>query len=256
MRVFQYKVLNNILNQFDLPDYLWAFETGRGIPEMASMHVGKEAVISFDIKDYFTSITQKEIQDVLAKYHIIDTAGKLLSELCTYKYYVPQGALTSPKISNLITSHTFGPAIKQFCDERNLTMSVYADDITISSDARMTWEQIEEVRTFVAGALKEHGFKLNNKKTKVMFRGRRQYVCGAVVNDKVNLMRDQRLKLRAIVHNVVRNGVAVEAAKNDESEEFFLRKLKGKLNWYRQLNPSKGQALIDKLDTALEGASA
>lgn len=255
MRIYQNKILNGILADFDLPDYLWAFEAGRSIPQMAELHVNKEVVISFDIKDFFTSITQKDIQGVFAKYGIEGMASRTLSELCTYKFFVPQGAITSPKISNIIAANTFGPSIKQYCDDQGLSMTIYADDITISSVGRMEWDAINAVREVVASELTKHNFKLNRKKTKVMFRSRRQWVCGAVVNDKVNMLRKEREKLRAIVFNVCTNGLEAEAAKNNIPAEMFERQLKGKLNWYRQLNPERGNRLYQRLETALQVAA-
>lgn len=85
-----------------------------------------------------------------------------------------------------------------------------------------------------------------------MHRSRRQYVCGVVVNEKTNLLKKERNKLRAICHNVARNGLEAEAAKNNLTASQFESHLKGKLNWFKQLNPVLGGNLITKLNTALQ----
>ncbi len=253
MRIYQDKILNLVLSGVELPEYLWAFERGRSIPEMAALHVNKTVVVSFDIKDFFGSITQKMISRVLEGYNISGSAARTVSELCTYKYFVPQGAITSPKISNIIAANTFGPDISSYCTDNNLVMSIYADDITISSDEVLDNEKISEIKLTIRSIIANYNFEVNHRKTKVMFRNRRQWVCGAVVNDKVNLIRSERNRLRAVVHNITRNGIEVEASKNDVSVEMFVSRVKGRLNWFRQLNFEKGNLLLTKLNDYLSG---
>ena len=75
----------------------------------------------------------------------------------------------------------------------------------------------------------------------------RQYVCGAVVNVKVNLQKSERNKLRAMVYNCNKNGIEAEAEKAGISADQFYSKLMGRLNWFSQLNPTAGDRLKSKL---------
>lgn len=220
---------------------------------MAACHVGKRIVVSLDIKDFFHSIKQSQLYDFYKKIGFGEKPARTLSELCTYKAFVPQGALTSPKVSNIVASLTFGPVIKEYCDRKGLTLSIYADDVTISWTDTTT---PVEVLNVVKEAITKAGFRVNTKKTKIMTKAQRQYVCGVVVNEKTNLIREERLRLRAIVHNVTVHGLSAEAAKNDETPEHFLEILKGKLNWLRQLNQPLGQKLMDKLDAKVKEVAA
>ena len=256
MRSIQYKMLTNVLNKIEMPDYIHAFEKNKSIPGMASLHVGKHCVISIDIKDFFHSIKQERVQQVFesAGIGIGKVPARVMSEICTYKSFVPQGALTSPKVSNLITGFTFGPLVKEYCDANGFILSIYADDITVSTDNKEInpKEVIQALTVIVQG----FGFRINRKKTKVMFHGSRQWVCGAVVNAKVNLLVYERKKLRAIVHNVTKNGVSAEAAKTDKDPVKFLNHLRGRLNWFRQLNSNLGQPLYLKLKGHLAEVNA
>ena len=117
-----------------MPDYLWAFEKGLTIRDMADKHCGKDWVVSLDIKDYFPSIKQRHVLSTLEDFGISGWAGKLISEIVTYKAKVPQGALTSPKISNMVTATTFGPQVHDLCELLGIVLTVYADDITMSFD--------------------------------------------------------------------------------------------------------------------------
>ncbi len=140
MRVVQYKILKGILEKVDIPNYIYAFEKGKNIPEMAEIHVGKKVVISVDLKDFFTSIKQYHLLQMFQHLGFGVNPATTLSELCTYKAFVPQGALTSPKLSNLFTSLTFGPLLKEYCDRKGYILSIYADDITISRNTDFSGE--------------------------------------------------------------------------------------------------------------------
>lgn len=243
-----------------VPEYIHGFETGKSIPTMAREHVGKEVVISIDIENFFDSIKQYMVKSLFTAIGCKDpTAATILSELCTYKYYVPQGSLTAPKLSNLITAGTFGPVIKNYCDEKGLTLTVYADDITISYD-NVESETLEnkkartsEIISFVYATLEKFGFKANRAKTKVMTRSKRQWVCGAVVNEKVNMQKTERARLRAIAHNCRVNGVEKESEKSGMKTENFIRKNAGRINWLCQLNPDAGYAIKVEFKKATAG---
>lgn len=253
MRSVQYKILTQILNKIEVPEYVYAFEKGKSIPKMAESHVGKETIVSIDLKDFFTSIKQYHLMALFMHLGFGEAPARTLSELCTYESFVPQGALTSPKLSNIITALTFGPSLKRFCDEKGYTLSIYADDVTISSDQNLGklggGGAVDEIINTVSYEVSKYGFRINTKKTKVMRPFQRQYVCGVVVNRKINLQKSERNKLRAIVHNCVVNGVEAEAAKNNISASLFYSKVMGQLNWFSQLNPEAGARLKETMQS-------
>lgn len=249
MRVAQYKILTRILNKIDIPEYVHAFEKNKSIPEMAAKHVGKQVVLSVDIKDFFHSIKQAKLAEVFESYGFSEKPARTLSEVCTYQAFVPQGALTSPKIANIITALTFGPPIAEYCRNNNLTLSIYADDVTISSTNPAL--NVSDVLRFVTDAIRQAGFRVNHEKTKVMWATTRQYVCGVVVNTKTNMLKRERYKLRAIVHNITKNGLETEAKKNDMEPGMFASHIQGRLNWLKQLNAGLGDKYMSKLSAYL-----
>lgn len=252
MRAVQFRILSRILNRVEIPEYIYAFERGKSIPSMAEKHVKKGLVISLDLKDFFPSIKQRRLYQVYRHLGFDVKPAKTLSELCTFKHFVPQGALTSPKLSNIVAALTFGPDVKKFADENNLTLTIYADDITLSSDddlyKTIGADAVGEIIQSVSEIVQRHGFHMNHRKTKKMRPFQRQYVCGVVVNSKVNLQKTERNKLRAIVHNCVINGVENEAGKTGIDPILFMQKTMGRVNWFSQLNPLAGAALKLNLD--------
>src|SRR5438034_755250 len=58
-------------------------------------------------------------------------AAALLTKLCTHDGSLPQGAPTSPRLSNLV-NHRLDARLFALARKRNVAYSRYADDITIS----------------------------------------------------------------------------------------------------------------------------
>ncbi len=85
--------------------------------------------------------------------------------------------------------------------------------------------------------------RVNKEKTKVMHSYQRQWVCGTVVNQKVNMLKRDRYSLKAIVHNCELNGIKNEAAKTNTTAGEFAAKITGKLGWFAQLNSEAGNKL-------------
>ena len=79
--------------------------------------------------------------------------------------------------------------------------------------------------------------------------GRRHWICGVVANRKPNISKPQRDFLRAVVHNIVVNGLEVEAAKAGREPGEFLSNIKGRVGWYHQLNPERSQRMLDTINS-------
>lgn len=254
MRIAQFQILTKILEKIEIPDYVFAFEKMKSIPEMAAKHVGKNIVLSVDLEDFFHSIKQSKLYEILTtQLGIAEKPARTISELATFKSFVPQGGLTSPKVANIVTAATFGPDIKEYCDNHNIEVTIYADDVTMSTNEEIN---VSQVLSDITGIIRRNGFRINLDKTKVMYKGNRQYVCGVVVNSKTNLIAKERRRLRAIVHNITMYGVEHEAEKNSKTPEEFLNHIRGRLNWFRQLNPVVGGRYFNQLQDYLKSVSA
>lgn len=282
MKIAQAVILKHVLNALKLPEYLWAFEKGKSIPQMARLHVQKEWVLSLDIKSYFPSIKQLGIVEMLATHGITGEAARLISEIVTYKFFLPQGAMTSPRVSNMYTAFTYGPELESALKETDITFTIYADDITFSFNySPELWERVKvmyrnvlpepdrlEIPLDGGGKaictlltdmtkkiLERHQLRLNTRKIKVMGPGRRHWVCGVVANKKTNISKTQRDFLRAVVHNISVNGLEAAAARAGKEPGEFLMNLRGRLGWYNQLNPDRAQPLITTLNNSVKEES-
>jgi retron-type reverse transcriptase len=177
------------------------FERGHSIVTNALPHVGQQVVIKLDLKDFFTSTPAKRVG---AYFHSIgwDTeAAEVLTRLCTHQGALPQGAPTSPRLSNLV-NHRLDSRIAALAEKRGVNYSRYADDITLSSDAGPA-ARINDLIHTIKKIVKNEGYALHtDKKLRIARRHDRQIVTGIVVNDKPNLPRSTRRRLRAIEHHL------------------------------------------------------
>ena len=238
MKIVQRWILDNILYKLDAGKYAHGFVPNRSIATNASVHVGQELVLGIDIKDFFPSITLKRVVGLFRSIGYNEEVSHGMGELCTFNWRLPQGAPTSPMISNLIAWH-IDIKLSKFCNKRNLCYSRYADDITISGGT-----ELPRYKTLIFRKIEEEGFSINDEKTRLHGRGSSQRVTGLVVNDTITLGREKKKRLRAIVHNIAKNGPIAE---NRDNDPFFRERVFGHIGFAKMVEPDFAASLLDSL---------
>jgi len=196
-----------------------AFIEGRGIVYNASQHVRKSAVFNVDLKEFYDSINFGRIFGMLkAKPYCLDeNVARIISHICCVDGLLPQGAPTSPVISNMI-ARSLDHELSSLAREEKAYYTRYADDITFSFSKKPDMSNNiyvlnDKFRVNVSTALESiinrNGFKLNKKKTRINFSDERQVVTGLKVNRKVNVDRRYIRTTRAMTHSL---SVSVEGA--------------------------------------------
>jgi len=238
MKIVQRWILDNMLYKLDAGKYAHGFVPNRSIATNASVHVGQELVLGIDIKDFFPSITLKRVVGLFQSIGYNEEVSHGMGELCTFNWRLPQGAPTSPMISNLIAWH-IDIKLSKFCNKRNLCYSRYADDITISGGT-----ELPRYKTLIFRKIKEEGFSINDEKTRLHGRGSSQRVTGLVVNDTITLGREKKKRLRAIVHNIAKNGPIAE---NRDNDPFFRERVFGHIGFAKMVEPDFAKSLLESL---------
>ena len=125
----------------------------------------------------------------------------LLTYLCTYNGYIPQGAPTSAYISNLVMKE-FDNEIGEWCEDNNISYTRYSDDMTFSGDFNP-----KIIITKVRKMLNKLGLQLNNEKTNVILKSNSQNVTGIVVNEKLQINSKYRSTIRKEVYYISKYGI-------------------------------------------------
>ena len=191
LKSIQKRISEVLLIHMPVSRYAKAYRFASSILCNAKHHVGKQVVLKLDILHFFDSIRYSTVKDKVFPAEIYaEPLRILLTMLCYHKDALPQGAPSSPAVTNIIL-YEFDEQIGQWCRERSIAYTRYCDDMTFSGDFDPT-----DVIRFVRLELKKMGFLLNEQKTQIQHPGQQQTVTGIVVNEKMSIPADYRRKLR------------------------------------------------------------
>lgn len=171
------KGLQGRLNRlYRVPDCVHGFVHGKSISTNAAAHLAKKSILKIDIRNFFESITAAQVAAVFQRLGCTAEMSAALAKLVTLDGKLVQGFVTSPVIANLVVV-SMDEKLNSLCAAHGFDYTRYADDITISSNT--TTPDVNLIKPVIEA----HGFKLNDEKTLVMLRGKRQYVTGLTVFD-------------------------------------------------------------------------
>lgn len=234
LKAVQTKIAQNLLAYERISPYAAAYRPGGSPLRNAQPHVGKETLLKMDIRHFFDHIYYPMVK---AKVFTADKYSEsnrvLLSLLCVHKDALPQGAPTSPVISNIIM-RDFDDVVGSWCKERKITYTRYCDDMTFSGSF-----DPKVVKTFVKEQLKITGFYVNDKKTVVARNGQQKNVTGIVVNERPNTTAAYRKKLRQELYYCKTYGVYshMQRTQVNVTEDTYLRQLLGRVNYVLLVDP-------------------
>lgn len=212
LRVIQQRLAELLDENLDFKTCVQGFIKKRGILQNATLHKKSTWVLNVDIKDFFGSINFGRVRAVfIAKpFEIHPDVATVIAQICCFNNYLPQGAATSPIVSNIVAS-TLDNRIIKHVRSHHLTYSRYADDITISSKRLFPREiaHISDGRTIVgedlASIFSRARFEINENKSRLQSKYDRQEVTGLITNKKVNIPAEYKHKVRTAIHHWIQD---------------------------------------------------
>ncbi|HEV7275117.1 MAG TPA: reverse transcriptase domain-containing protein [Devosiaceae bacterium] len=230
-------ILTSILARMPVHSAAHGFVPRRGIISNAEAHRNSPAILKMDIADFFGSITRQDVEKVFANAGYTPKLTYYLSRITTLYGRLPQGAPSSPAISNILMND-FDVAVSAFCESRGLIYTRYADDITISGD-NIGSTEINRVQ-FELG---ERGLQVASEKTRLSTKSQKQIVTGISVSSGcLKLPRDRRRKLRQIVHYIETYGIQEHIKREGIRDPIYRYRLAGELNYWLQIEPENKTA--------------
>ncbi|MCE2030154.1 reverse transcriptase domain-containing protein [Sessilibacter corallicola] len=195
------KVIQKWINDYFIYDlkqsnYCYSYKKGVSIKSHAQCHEKQNYVACVDIEDFYGSLTKDHIYNLLLKNNKAHSIAKVVSDLCTFNNKLPQGAPTSPILSNAFLYDLDNYLVSE-CEGLNVTYSRFADDITISSDSK---ENLIRLISMIKNCLRSLGLSLKDSKTRILHKSQKQLVTGLVVNEIAKPARTYRRRIRAIFH--------------------------------------------------------
>jgi RNA-directed DNA polymerase len=209
------KVLQVIYKKNIAKPSVHGFLQGKSIITNARCHVGRKCVLNLDLKDFFPCINFGRVRGLLlAKpYECKEEVATFIAQICCFENRLPQGAPTSPVISNMICAK-LDSQLQRLAKKYGCFYTRYADDITISSFRKILPSQIAAFSAIpgkvilgreISGIINLNGFQINEEKTRLRTNHRRQEVTGLVVNKKLNVKREYIRTIRVMLHVLEKN---------------------------------------------------
>lgn len=202
--------LNSLLqNTYDKinSDFQVAYKKGKNILSNSSQHQDRQFVLNIDLKDFFPSCKRDLVRpyiDFLFKGPNVnkDTEERFL-DIILENDGLFIGSPISGTLANVIISKPV-KFMRDMCEKNNVSFSVYADDMSFSSDRFLSRHYVSGVfkRAFQEFELDSY-FKINPKKFKGG-QGTRRHITGVSFDDqnRTTARRVMYRTIRAALHNL------------------------------------------------------
>jgi len=268
LKELQRQILEDIVGHIPCHHAAHGFRRGHSIKTFASPHVGKQTVLKMDLQDFFPSIGVAKIHALFRAVGFPDEVADYLSGICTnttpedtcegqmnsswrtrqirWRYsepHLPQGAPTSPALANLC-AYRIDCRLCGLAGSMGATYSRYADDFAFSGGAEFS-RSVSRLIQQVDLIVRQEGFRIHKDKTRTMKRGGRQKLGGMIVNQHLNVSRDDFDRLKATLTNCVRFG---PSSQNRSGHHDFRSHLAGRVGFVAMVNPHRGKRLRQLFD--------
>lgn len=220
------------------------FISGKSVKTNALAHLRKRYVLNVDLQNFFPTITENRIIGLFESLGVAPFVAKTVARLCCYNFHLPQGAPTSPLLSNMICFR-LDKELLAYAKDIRCIYTRYADDITFSSRQPMTgvFEGVipasghfnpELLASRLRSIVANNGFAINPQKTHYADRNSRRTVTGLKINQLLNVDRLYVRNIRAALYSVEKLGI--KAAQTKFATQYggksdLAKHLNGKITW-------------------------
>lgn len=267
LKVIQRNLLKYLEKNYEFLDCQHGFIKGRSCVTNASIHVGQRFVLNCDIQDFFPTIHFGRVRGAFMNkpFNFNISVATYISQIACYNGHLPQGAPTSPIISNIIC-YSIDKELSFIAKKSHCRYSRYADDITFSTNSEKFPKHIAYYGTELMISDRiinelsrgyKNGFKLNPRKATLKNMHYRQEVTGIIVNKKTNVNRIYVKNIRAILYTISKHGF-YEAYKKTFGQEWqdenkgkikLKNYLLGKINYLKMVKSKYDQTYIKFANT-------
>jgi len=231
LKEIQIWILRSILYKVPVSPFAKAYKPKTSLLENLRFHKNQAKVYTLDLENFFPSIKIEAVEKLFLEWGYSKLISKIIAKLCTREGSLPQGAPTSPALSNLIFKDA-DTTIADYCKLKKIRYTRYADDLSFSGDF-----DEKELLTKVTETLENLNLQINKNKTKLMTPNTRQTVTGIVVNEKPQVVFHKRNQLRQHMYYIKKFGIEEHREYKEINQTNYLEHLLGQINFVLQINP-------------------
>ncbi len=224
LKILQYKLLEFLTERMTpLKPAVHGFVPNKSIVTNALAHAHRRNhfILNLDLDDFFPTISFKRVRGVMMNrpFNFSFEVATVIAQMCCLNLKLPQGAPTSPFLSNLVC-RTMDRDLTDLARRNRATYTRYADDITFSFIVRSRKSlpaaictADDEGHLALGAELQElittkHHFTINEAKTRLSDRNRRMEVTGLTINKFPNVRRKFIDRIRGALNAWERNDYA------------------------------------------------
>lgn len=212
LKIIQRKITPLLDQIYRVRTPVHGFVPSRSVKTNAEAHLGRRYLVNVDLEDFFGSITEKRVFGLLISLGIDQRVSEIIARVCCRFGQLPQGAPTSPVLSNMIC-YRLDTDLLHISKLTRCIYTRYADDISFSSHqppVLLFNGLLPGVGRFspdllagnLAGAIVSNGFAINSDKAHYADRNSRRIVTGVKINAGLNVDRRYIRQIRALLHSV------------------------------------------------------
>lgn len=235
-------IYKNILSNIKIHTAAQGFTSKKSIITNAKVHLNKKHFLKFDLKDFFPTITFNQVMTVFKSLGYTNKVAYYLSAICCCGEVLPQGAPTSPVLSNII-GIGLDRRLSRFAKKYDLKYTRYADDLAFSGD------EIPVIFIdYISNIIKSCGFRINDKKTLLQQKNnRKRIITGISISDnEIKIPREYKRKLKQEIHFIRKFGISSHMRRQKIKNIDYLSSIIGKVRFWLSVEP-KNQFAIDAL---------
>jgi RNA-directed DNA polymerase len=249
----QRKILDELLARLPVHAACQAFVPGRSVVSNAGPHQGAALILKLDLVSFFPTIHYRRVEGFFLSLGYPREVAGMLAGLTTHRPCfaggrvawpgtMPQGAPTSPALANLLCER-LDTRLTGLAAKLGARYTRYADDLTFSF-AEPPAAGLGRIAWWIDQICGHEGFRENAAKRRFLRPSNRQQVTGVVVNQGLHVPREVRRRLRAILHNCRRDGLAAQA----RGRENLAAWLRGWAAYVKMVEPARGARLQEEVE--------
>lgn len=223
---------NILLPGVEVSESAMGFVPRKSILDNAILHLNRKEVLKMDLKDFFPSIDIKRVISVFKGLGYYHRMAYYLASICCENKHLPQGAPTSPILSNIVTKR-LDYRLKNLADKYNLVYTRYADDMTFSGD-HIPVKFISIVSDIVA----DEKFEVHMEKTVIMREKNRKIITGvSVSSERPCIPRAKKRWIRQQTYYIKRFGLRSHMKRTHIVDPFYDIRMNGYLAYWKSIEP-------------------
>lgn len=226
-------IYKNILSSAKIHRAAHGFRPKKSIITNAKTHIGSNEILNVDIQNFFPSIPINRAIKVFLDFGYPPQVAYSLAAICCLEKRLPQGAPTSPALSNLVMKG-LDTRLHRLAASQKLNYTRYADDITFSGKKIPIW-----LTSIIEKIVTDSGFLLNSAKTRLADEhANRRIVTGIdVKSNRLSVPKPYRRALSHELYHVKTWGLQSHLARRKIRDPEYLHRLIGRLNYWKQVEP-------------------